>query len=169
MYLKHFFTSFFCLVAYTIYVRVYESRLDLLKAVIVGPKGTPYHNGLFFFDICLPSNYPISPPVVRYHFAGLGISPNLTSSCGIVRLSLPKTNGDLEHVWVPGTSTILQLLVSIQDLIFNSHPFFNGYKTARMRGSVDGERYSLLYNENTIRKTLKTMVYTMKNPPKVKS
>ncbi|GJX42508.1 ubiquitin-conjugating enzyme/RWD-like protein [Tanacetum coccineum] len=100
--------------------------------------------------------------VVRYHYAGLGISPNLTSSCGTVRLSLPKTNGDLEHVWVPGTST--SCLHTGSD--FQLPPFFNGHKTVRMRGSVDEERYALLYSENTIRKTLKTMVYTMKNPPK---
>ncbi|GJY70640.1 probable ubiquitin-conjugating enzyme E2 26, partial [Tanacetum coccineum] len=100
-----------------IFLRVYDSRLDLLKAVIVGPEGTPYHNGLFFFDV-----------------------PNLISSCRILRLSLPKTNGDLEHLWVPGTSTLLQLLVSIQDLIFNSHPFFNGHITVGMRDSLDGER-----------------------------
>ncbi|GJV77324.1 protease Do-like protein 1, chloroplastic [Tanacetum coccineum] len=74
--------------------------------------------------------------VVRYHYAGLGISPNLTSSCGTVRLSLPKTNGDLEHVWVPDTST--SCLHTGSD--FQLPPFFNGHKTVRMRGSVDGER-----------------------------
>lgn len=47
----------------TIYVRVYEERMDLLRAVMVGPSGTPYHDGLFFFDICFPPNYPHSPPV----------------------------------------------------------------------------------------------------------
>ncbi|KAK7837519.1 putative ubiquitin-conjugating enzyme e2 23 [Quercus suber] len=34
----------------TIYVRVYDQRMDLLRAVIVGAAGTPYHDGLFFFD-----------------------------------------------------------------------------------------------------------------------
>ncbi|GJV41238.1 ubiquitin-conjugating enzyme/RWD-like protein, partial [Tanacetum coccineum] len=119
----------------TIFVRVYDSRLVLLKAVIVGPEGTPYHNGLFFF-VC-PHHRPLlilPNKSLHTHI------PNLISSCGILRLSLPKTNGDLEHLWVPGTSTLLQLLVSIQDLIFNSHPFFNGHITVGMRDSVDGER-----------------------------
>nr|CAB3477925.1 unnamed protein product [Digitaria exilis] len=45
-----------------IYVRVYEDRMDLLRAVIVGPAGTPYHDGLFFFDVHFPSRYPSQPP-----------------------------------------------------------------------------------------------------------
>lgn len=47
----------------TIFVRVYESRMDLLRAVIIGPAGTPYHDGLFFFDILFPPEYPRVPPV----------------------------------------------------------------------------------------------------------
>uniref|UniRef100_A0A0D9ZBL2 UBC core domain-containing protein n=1 Tax=Oryza glumipatula TaxID=40148 RepID=A0A0D9ZBL2_9ORYZ len=44
----------------SIYVRVYEDRIDLLRAAIVGPAETPYHDGLFFFDVCFPSEYPQS-------------------------------------------------------------------------------------------------------------
>ncbi|MQM04269.1 hypothetical protein Taro_037064 [Colocasia esculenta] len=49
-----------------IFVRVYEERLGLLRAAIVGPAGTPYHDGLFFFDICFPPNYPNVPPSRRW-------------------------------------------------------------------------------------------------------
>ncbi|GFQ01061.1 probable ubiquitin-conjugating enzyme e2 23 [Phtheirospermum japonicum] len=45
-----------------IYVRVYEDRMDLLRAVIVGAYGTPYQDGLFFFDFLLPPEYPDVPP-----------------------------------------------------------------------------------------------------------
>ncbi|XP_076904741.1 uncharacterized protein LOC143560297 [Bidens hawaiensis] len=48
----------------TIFVRVYESRMDLLRVVIIGAEGTPYHDGLFFFDVCFPSTYPDTPPVI---------------------------------------------------------------------------------------------------------
>nr|GEY58361.1 hypothetical protein [Tanacetum cinerariifolium] len=65
----------------TIYVRVYEDRVDLLTAVIIGPQGTPYQNGLYFFDVCFPSNYPVSPPLVHYRSGDLGINPNLYK-CG---------------------------------------------------------------------------------------
>nr|XP_043638464.1 putative ubiquitin-conjugating enzyme E2 39 [Erigeron canadensis] len=41
----------------TVFVRVDESRMNLLRAVIIGPQGTPYRDGLFFFDLVLPGNY----------------------------------------------------------------------------------------------------------------
>jgi ubiquitin-protein ligase len=31
--------------------------------VIIGAEGTPYHDGLFFFDVFFPSGYPNEPPV----------------------------------------------------------------------------------------------------------
>lgn len=46
-----------------IFVRVYEDRMDLLRAVITGAYGTPYQDGLFFFDFHLPPEYPTVPPV----------------------------------------------------------------------------------------------------------
>ncbi|KAL0910361.1 hypothetical protein M5K25_021337 [Dendrobium thyrsiflorum] len=46
----------------SIYVRVYEERVDLMRASIAGQPGTPYYHGLFFFDIHLPNNYPQEPP-----------------------------------------------------------------------------------------------------------
>ncbi|KAF6141984.1 hypothetical protein GIB67_037952 [Kingdonia uniflora] len=56
----------------TIFVRVYEERINLLRAAIVGAPGTPYHDGLFFFDFFLPSDYPNEPPhfetLVEEHF-----------------------------------------------------------------------------------------------------
>ncbi|KAF3779019.1 putative ubiquitin-conjugating enzyme E2 39 [Nymphaea thermarum] len=54
----------------TIYVRVYEERMDLLRAVILGAAGTPYHDGIFFFDISFPQDYPYSPPHFESFVAG---------------------------------------------------------------------------------------------------
>ena len=39
--------------------------MDLLRAVIVGAYGTPYQDGLFFFDFHLPPEYPDVPPVCK--------------------------------------------------------------------------------------------------------
>ena len=41
----------------SIFVRVDESRCDVLKALIIGPEDTPYANGCFTFDIFLPAQY----------------------------------------------------------------------------------------------------------------
>jgi len=37
--------------------------MELLRAVIAGPAGTPYHDGLFVFDCIFPPTYPDAPPV----------------------------------------------------------------------------------------------------------
>ncbi|KAJ1401892.1 Ubiquitin-conjugating enzyme E2 [Sesbania bispinosa] len=92
----------------SIFVRVYESRMDLLRAVIIGAEGTPYHDGLFFFDVYFPSGYPNVPPLVHYHSGGLRLNPNLYN-CGKVCLSLLNTwTGNKNEKWLPGVSTILQ-------------------------------------------------------------
>ena len=62
---------------------------------------------------------------------------------------------------------MLQVLVSIQALILNAKPFFNEPGFACMSGSASGEKRSLQYNENTFILSLKTMLYSMKKPPKV--
>ncbi|KAI3856402.1 hypothetical protein MKX03_034484 [Papaver bracteatum] len=109
----------------SIFVRVYEGRVDLLRAVIIGPTGTPYHDGLFFFDIQVPSNYPASPPQVYYRSFGHRLNPNLYAN-GYVCLSLLNTwNGLISQKWNPSQSTILQVLVSIQGLVLNAKPYFN--------------------------------------------
>ena len=38
----------------SVYLRVDEERMDMMRALIVGPEGTPYQNGIFLFDILLP-------------------------------------------------------------------------------------------------------------------
>ena len=45
------------------YICIYI-RCDLLQAVIKGPQDSPYADGLFFFDIQLPAEYPDVPPRV---------------------------------------------------------------------------------------------------------
>jgi len=36
--------------------------MDVMKALIIGPRNTPYENGAFVFDLVLPPNYPQEPP-----------------------------------------------------------------------------------------------------------
>ncbi|KAF7836724.1 putative ubiquitin-conjugating enzyme E2 25 isoform X2 [Senna tora] len=151
----------------SIFVRVYESRMDLLRAVIIGAEGTPYHDGLFFFDVFFPSGYPNVPPQVHYHSGGLRLNPNLYH-CGKVCLSLLNTwSGNKNEKWLPGVSTVLQVLVSIQGLILNTKPFFNEPGYARMSGSPSGEMRSVQYNEETFILSLRTMTYMIRRPPKV--
>ena len=149
-----------------IYVRVYEDRMDLLRAVIVGPFGTPYQDGLFFFDFQLPPEYPDVPPSAYYHSGGWRINPNLYEE-GKVCLSLLNTwTGRGNEVWDPKSSSILQVLVSLQGLVLNSKPYFNEAGYDRQTGTAEGEKNSLSYNENTFLLNCKTMMYLMRKPPK---
>ncbi|KAG7657317.1 Ubiquitin-conjugating enzyme E2 [Arabidopsis suecica] len=146
-------------------VRACESRMDLLRAVIIGAEGTPYHDGLFFFDIQFPDTYPSVPPNVHYHSGGLRINPNLYN-CGKVCLSLLGTwAGSAREKWLPNESTMLQLLVSIQALILNEKPYFNEPGYVQSAGTASGESKSKVYSENVFLLSLKTMVYSIRRPP----
>ncbi|MFS8024241.1 putative ubiquitin-conjugating enzyme E2, ubiquitin-conjugating enzyme/RWD [Helianthus anomalus] len=150
----------------TIFVRVYESRMDLLRAVIVGPAGTPYHDGLFVFDVHFPPTYPDTPPMVYYYSGGLRLNPNLYDD-GKVCLSLLNTwTGHGSEKWMPNNSTMLQVLVSIQALILNDKPFFNEPGYDDMYPGVAGDEKSKSYNEDMFILSLKTMIYTLRRPPK---
>ncbi|KAL5227684.1 hypothetical protein ABZP36_015949 [Zizania latifolia] len=149
----------------SIYVRVAEDRMDLLRAVIIGPKGTPYHDGLFFFDIQFTSLYPSHPPSVYYHSGGLRINPNLYNN-GKVCLSLLGTwAGTGCETWNPAQSTMLQVLVSIQALILNEKPYFNEPGYASYANSVSGERTAMEYNDTTFVHSCRTMLYSLRRPP----
>ncbi|KAL8668978.1 MAG: hypothetical protein Q9168_006410, partial [Polycauliona sp. 1 TL-2023] len=63
-----------------VFVIVDDVRPDIMKALIVGPEGTPYESGLFEFNIVCPANYPAEPPIVRLATTGQGtvlFNPNL--------------------------------------------------------------------------------------------
>jgi ubiquitin-protein ligase len=112
----------------TIYVRAFEDRTDLLRAAMVGAAGTPYHDGLFFFDMQLPPSYPAVPPLVHYHSYGLWLNPNLDDTGGVC-LSLLDAAGEgpgPEH-WSPARSSVLllQLVVSLQGLVLTAQPYYN--------------------------------------------
>ncbi|KAL9259066.1 putative ubiquitin-conjugating enzyme E2 25 [Drosera capensis] len=131
------------------FARVYETRMDLLRAVILGADGTPYHDGAFFFDVFFPADYPNSPPHVYYHSGGLRLNPNLYVN-GYVCLSLLNTwQGNSNQRWRPGYSTTLQVLVSIQGLVLNAKPYFNEPRYEKPMGTASGEKSSYEYTENT--------------------
>ncbi|KAJ6821877.1 putative ubiquitin-conjugating enzyme E2 23 [Iris pallida] len=148
-----------------IYVRVFEDRMDLFRAVIVGACGTPYQDGLFFFDFHLPPEYPQVPPTAYYHSGGLRINPNLYVD-GKICLSLLNTwTGKGNEVWDPSTSSILQVLVSLQGLVLNSKPYFNEAGYEKQVGTIEGEKNAISYNEYTYLLNLKSMMYLLRRPP----
>lgn len=150
----------------SIFVRVYEDRIDLLRAVVIGSPGTPYYNGLFFFDFCFPKDYPNKPPTVHYHSFGMRLNPNLYEN-GKVCLSLLNTwFGKKEQKWNSADSTVLQVLLSLQALVLNKHPYFNEPGRGKLAGKLRWEKTSRAYNEEVWVMTCKTTRLLLHRPPK---
>ena len=119
-----------------IYCHIDESNIQDIKALIIGPKNTPYENGFYFFNIHFPNDYPFSPPKVKFltYEYGIRFNPNLYTN-GKVCLSILGT-------WSgPGWTTVLNLntvLLSIQSLL-NEFPLQNepGFENETGKKSVD--------------------------------
>ncbi|KAF9462625.1 hypothetical protein BDZ94DRAFT_1298429 [Collybia nuda] len=146
----------------SIFLRVDETRVDIIKALITGPEGTPYYNGCYLFDIFLGPSYNQSPPSVKYMTTNGGkfrFNPNLYAD-GKVCLSLLGTwTGP---GWVSGKSTLLQVLISIQSMILCDEPYLNEPGWASSGGSPQSHAYS----SNVRRMVVKTaMLGNLKNPP----
>ncbi|KAF8665441.1 hypothetical protein AX16_000460 [Volvariella volvacea WC 439] len=135
-----------------IWVRVDEVRNDVIKVMIAGPQGTPYAGGLFEFDCFIPLQYPNGPPIMHFRTTGGGFvrfNPNLYEG-GKVCLSLLGTwQGRPEEQWT-SKSTLLQVFVSIQGMIFVELPYFNepGYGAPNPKSSA-----SIQYNQRIILET----------------
>ena len=72
-----------------IFLRVDKTRVDLMKALIMGAAGTPYAHGAFEFDLFFDNNYPNSPPKCNIVTTGGGavrFNPNLYNN-GYVSLA----------------------------------------------------------------------------------
>lgn len=125
-----------------IFVRVEQTRVDVMKALIVGASDTPYAHGVFIYDIFFDDQYPEGPPKVNLETTGGGLvrfNPNLYA-CGKVCLSLLGTwRGNASENWDPKLSTLLQVLVSIQAVVMGEDVYFNepGFETEA--GTPDGE------------------------------
>ncbi|KAF7256808.1 hypothetical protein EG68_05829 [Paragonimus skrjabini miyazakii] len=142
----------------SVFVRTDENHVCMLKALITGPPDTPYENGCFEFDICLPIQYPTSPPMFRLKTTGnntVRFNPNLYED-GTVCLSILNTwPGSPEERWDSKTSSLLQVLVSIQSLILVSEPYFNepGYECnyGTPLGKHESQRYNAGVRADTVR------------------
>jgi len=61
-----------------IHIDFNEQNIMKATAIIIGPKDTPYENGILYFVIEFPTNYPFSPPKIGYLSSSrYRIHPNL--------------------------------------------------------------------------------------------
>ncbi|KAI9815588.1 MAG: hypothetical protein M1832_005449 [Thelocarpon impressellum] len=116
-----------------IWARTWESRMDLLRVLIVGPQKTPYALAPFVLDFHLGAEFPTQPPAAYFHSwtNGYGrINPNLYED-GKVCLSLLGTwPADSKNEGWSSRSTVLQVLVSLMGLVLVKEPYYNeaGYE-----------------------------------------
>eukprot|EP00658_Telonema_sp_P-2_P071028 TRINITY_DN6036_c0_g1_i1.p1 TRINITY_DN6036_c0_g1~~TRINITY_DN6036_c0_g1_i1.p1 ORF type:complete len:2283 (-),score=620.28 TRINITY_DN6036_c0_g1_i1:314-7162(-) len=163
----------------SIFVAQDKSKEHILKALIVGPVGSPYENGCFEFDIMIPPQYPDAPPLVQLRTTSRGairFNANLYAN-GKVCLSLLGTWSG--PGWDKNVSTLLQVVESVQFNIMigepvSEHPWFNepgysdqdcpGHKVANM--TSHGKACSEEYNRQIQRCTIKAaMIDMIKSPP----
>lgn len=152
----------------SIFVRSDDDKSTLLRGIITGPEDTPYTGGCFLFDIYFPAKYPSVPPKVNFRTTGNGqvrFNPNLYN-CGKVCLSLLGTwEGAQGEQWNAETSTILQVLVSIQSLILCPEPYYNEPGYERHYGTSVGNTESNKYNEDVLRNNLKYAILAQLSQP----
>ena len=123
-------------------VRVDERRVVLWSVAVTGPEETPYDCG-FFSTRFSRARVPACAPKVRFKTTGGGrarMNPNLYKD-GKVCLSLLGTwSGAKGETWDKNVSTMSQVIVSIQSLIFVADPFFNEPGFERGIGTEDGRK-----------------------------
>ncbi|OAL45514.1 hypothetical protein IQ07DRAFT_591323 [Pyrenochaeta sp. DS3sAY3a] len=134
-----------------IFVRTWESRLNLLRVLMIGPNDTPYEYAPFVIDFHLPSTYPHVPPDAYFHswtYNNGPVNPNLYED-GKICLSLLGTwhSDERNESWSPGKSTLLQVLVSLMGLVLVKEPYYNEAGYDVHRSAPETKLASALYTE----------------------
>jgi ubiquitin-conjugating enzyme E2 Z len=144
------------LTSHGIYYEHNESDMLKGKAMIIGPKNTPYEGGFYLFEFKFPTNYPHSPPKVKF-CTGDGktrFNPNLYKS-GKVCLSVLNTwTGEQ---WT-GCQTISSILLALCTVL-NETPLLNEPGIKKNHKDFDN------YNKILEYKNIEVAIYNMIKSP----
>jgi len=153
-----------------IFLRCYESRIDIIKLLMIGTTGTPYCDLIFGFDIMATSDYPSIPPLIRHlSFIPEKMHPNLLENGSLCLSLLGTWSGKGSENWDPARSNILQLIVSIQGLLLGTpEPYYLEAGYEKQRGTAHGARSSRLYNESAYLLTIQSMIIAQNLPHEYK-
>ncbi len=142
-------------------IHIHFNEEDMMKAIaiIIGPKDTPYENGILYFLIEFPSNYPFNPPKIGYlSYSRYRIHPNLYTGRShdnyIGKVCLSSINTWSGPKWTT-VMHIGSILLSIQSLLCNNplhnEPGFeneNGEKNNLYNLVVEYDNYNHLILNN---------------------
>jgi ubiquitin-protein ligase len=144
-----------------IFFRIAEDNTGDMQFVIAGTDDTPYQNGLFHFNMTLPSNYPSSPPeckIVSTHSGQIRMNPNLYAD-GKVCLSLL---GTWQGPGWSAQSNLCQVVLALQAQVMHNYPLCNEPSFEGTSASSI-EFYNLLIRCNTMQVG---MLDALTNPPR---
>jgi len=142
-----------------IHVNFNENNMLEAMAIIIGPKDTPYENGILYFVIVFPNDYPFSPPKVNYlSHSKYRIHPNLyrgrVSDNYLGKVCLSSINTWSGPKWT-SVMHIGSILLSIQSLLcknpLHNEPGFENEKGERNKlynVIVEHDNYNHLIKEN---------------------
>jgi ubiquitin-protein ligase len=146
-----------------IYVNFSEENIMKATAIIIGPEGTPYENGILYFIIEFPKNYPFSPPKIGYlSHSRYRIHPNLyvgrshDNYIGKVCLSAINTWSGPKWTSVMDISSVL---LSIQSLL-NNDPLHNEPGFENEKGKRN-DTYNLMVEYDTYNHLIKNNGFTL--------
>lgn len=148
-----------------IFVRTWESRLDLIRVLMIGPSDTPYEYAPFIIDFQMDSRYPQEPPKAFFHSwtnGGGPVNPNLYED-GKICLSLLGTwhSDERNEAWSPAKSTLLQVLISIHSLVLVKEPYYNEAGFDIHRTAPETKPASALYTERSYFKARGFIVHAL--------
>lgn len=89
-----------------------EDNIHRWEGTIIGPKDTPYEDGIFNISISFPKEYPYMPP--KMYFKTTIYHPNI-SSTGVICLDI------LKDQWSP-VLKINKVMLSLSSLLSDPNP-----------------------------------------------
>lgn len=126
-----------------------HSNSDMLSgnALIIGPPGTPYAYGFYFFKFKFPANYPHQPPTVTYltNDGKTRFNPNYYRS-GKVCLSILNTWKGPQWSGCNTISTVLLTLCTV----LNEEPFLNEPGITKNHINYENYNISLIYSNLSV-------------------
>jgi ubiquitin-conjugating enzyme E2 Z len=138
-----------------------ESDITQGTALIIGPAGTPYEGGFYFFGVKFPNDYPFSPLAMTTltQDGFTRFNPNLYRE-GKVCLSVLNT-WHVGDKW-SGVQTLSSVLIMLSANVLVDNPMLNEPGWEEKAATEQAQ----VYNRMILHANLKSAFYNMiKNPP----